>query len=75
MKLVQALRVVSYAALICGIVLVVLGLIAPSDYHIERTTVINAPKELVFPHVRYWTKWRAWSPWAERDPTPRASIS
>ena len=45
-----------------GIVLlfVVLGLVAPGDYHAERKTMIAAPKELVFEHVRYWRNWHAW---------------
>jgi len=71
----KLLKVISWIALTGGVLLVVLGLIAPSDYHMERTTVIGAPRAAVFPHVRYWAKWRAWSPWAERDPAMKFVVT
>ena len=69
------LKTISYVALAVGIVVVALGLIAPSESSVVRTTVINAPSEVVFPHVRYWAKWRTWSPWAERDPSMKFVIT
>ena len=69
------LRIVIYIVLAIGIVFLALGVIAPHDYHVERTAVVNSPKEAVFPHVRDWAKWRAWSPWAERDPSMKFVIT
>jgi len=57
------------------IAVVVLGLIAPKDYKVERSQNINAPKELVFSHVKYWNNWQAWSPWGEKDKTMKVTVS
>jgi len=54
------------AALI-GLVLL-LGLIAPKNFDLERSVVIEAPPEQVFPHIRYFAKQDAWYPWKKYDP-------
>ena len=69
------LKAISTIALVAGLLIVALGLIAPNEFSMERATVVSAPKETVFPHVRYWAKWRAWSPWAERDPSMKFVIT
>jgi len=56
------------------LVVVVLGLIAPRNYHVERSIGINAPQELVFRQVQYWKNWTAWSPWAEHDSTMKVTV-
>lgn len=40
----------------------------PDAAHVERSIEIAAPPEAVFPHLVDYHKWRAWSPWADRDP-------
>src|SRR5216683_3299494 len=40
----------------------------PAQYHVERSTTINAPASLVFAQVNDFHKWEAWSPWAKLDP-------
>ena len=56
-------------------IVVLLGLVAPAEYHAERSILIDAPKELVYTHVRYWRNWQAWSPWAEQDSSMTVTIS
>lgn len=63
------LKIVGIILLILLVIVVILGLVAPKKYSVERTVIINAPKELVFNQVKYWKNWQAWSPWAENDPT------
>jgi ribosome-associated toxin RatA of RatAB toxin-antitoxin module len=46
-----------------------IGLLLPSGYKVERSTVINAPAEVVFDQVNDLKKNEAWSPW--KDPTMR----
>jgi uncharacterized protein YndB with AHSA1/START domain len=39
----------------------------PADFHVERATKIDAPREVVFPLVNDLRAWGRWSPF-ERDP-------
>jgi hypothetical protein len=54
-----------------GVVIAVL-LIAivtrPAKYHVERSTTIAAPADVVYAQVSDFRKWEAWSPWAKLDP-------
>lgn len=49
-------------------VFLVMVMLQPSQYHIERTATINAPAPVVFAQVNDFHKWNAWSPWANIDP-------
>ena len=58
-------------ALVVAVLLVVLlALIAtrPDTFRVERSTVINAPAGVIFPHVNTLAQWNAWSPWEKMDP-------
>lgn len=48
--------------------LAVVGLLLPAQSHVERSVVIDAPAETVFPLVNNLHEFNRWSPWAERDP-------
>ncbi len=37
-------------------------------FQVQRSTVIAASPEQVFPHVNDLHQWDAWSPWAKKDP-------
>jgi hypothetical protein len=49
-------------ASLVALVLVV-GLVLPSKFRVERSTTINAPAEAVYAHVANLRRWRDWSPW------------
>ena len=70
----KILKIIGYVLIGLIAVIVILALIAPSEYKMERSIVIDAPKELVFMNVKYWNKWPAWSPWAEKDPTMKVTV-
>lgn len=70
----KVLKVIGIIVLILIAVIIVLGLVAPKKYNVERSVVIDAPKELVFEHVKYWRNWQKWSPWAAQDPTMEVFI-
>lgn len=57
---------VAIAVLIVGFV--VLVALQPSNFRIERSIVVNAPAEVVFPHVNDFRRWTAWSPFEKLDP-------
>ena len=63
-----------------SLVMIVLALVAggfllPSSVQVERSIVIAAPAEAIFPHVNDLRAFQAWSPWAERDPQMRLEFS
>jgi len=60
-----------------GIVALLLGgmLVLPSEVHVERSIVINAPASVVFAEVNSLKKFQAWSPWANIDPETQYQFS
>lgn len=47
----------------------------PATYTVERSLLIAAPPAAVFAHIEDFRKWQAWSPWAKRDPSAKATFS
>ncbi len=45
--------------------LLIWSMTADRSYHVERTRVIPAPKEVVFEFVGNYNNWNDWSPWIE----------
>lgn len=41
----------------------------PSEYHVERSITVNAPREEVYAEVADFQNWEAWSPWKQMDST------
>lgn len=63
---------------IIGIILIALVVIigvsimaAPSEAHITRSTVINAPSKLIYQDLLIFKNFNEWSPWSEKDPNIR----
>lgn len=56
--------------LVLGLVAVVLivGLVAPKDYLVEREILVNKPKDFVFAQVKKLENHERWNPWAMKDP-------
>ena len=52
----------------------VLGLFAKKDYRIERSTEINAPREVVHEQLSFFRNLKNWSPWHVYDPDMKTSI-
>ena len=55
-------------------VCLVLVLMQPAHYQVERSATINAPAATVFPLVNYFHKWDSWSPWAKLDPAIKTTF-
>lgn len=55
--------------IILGIILVavILVLIAPNDYQIRESRVIDAPKGMIFRHISNLKKHNEWNPWNDYD--------
>lgn len=52
---------------IVGIILI-LGFISPTEYHVEKSLVINRPSKVVFESVKLLKSHAQWSPWTRIDP-------
>jgi hypothetical protein len=49
-------------------VIVVVGLLLPKDFVVEREIVIRRPKSAVFAQVKSLKSQNSWSPWGKLDP-------
>ncbi len=50
------------------------GLIAPREVSLSRSTIIEAPQEMVFNTVNDLKTWESWSPWKEMDPAMEVTM-
>ncbi|WP_276389877.1 SRPBCC family protein [Eudoraea chungangensis] len=50
------------------LLILVLGIIAPKTYHVNRLVEINKPTKEVFEYLKYLKNQDAWSPWMKKDP-------
>ncbi len=67
----MVMKILKRTLFVVGAILVlmaVVGLFLPSHVRVERSTVIKAPAEQVFPHVNDLKQWAAWSPWYALEP-------
>jgi len=65
------LKVVLMALGAIVLVLVIVVVLRPSEYRVERTTRIAASPAAVFAQVNDLHKMQVWSPWAKLDPEAR----
>lgn len=47
----------------------------PDTFRVERSTLINAPPEKIFPLINDMRSWSAWSPFEKKDPDMRRTFS
>ena len=64
----KALKIIGVVLVSLILLIAILGLVAPKEYHIERSVEIDAPKEVVFDNITSLRKIQQWSPWADVDP-------
>jgi uncharacterized protein YndB with AHSA1/START domain len=69
--------IVIIAVVLAVIIAAVLILAAtkPDTFRIERTAVMNAPAEKIFPLIADFHQWLNWSPWEGRDPALKRTYS
>jgi len=58
---------IGFVVVLCVFALVVAT--RPAAFHVERSTTIAAPPDLVFPLVNDFHAWTRWSPYEHRDPS------
>lgn len=54
---------------ILAIIFIVIGLLLPQTYRVQKTITINASEMVVKSLVSDFSQWYKWSPWQQIDPT------
>ena len=57
-----------YILLAIAILLLILGLIAPKRFEVNRSIIVNKPLSEVFDYLKYIKNQDDWSPWKKKDP-------
>lgn len=65
----KVLRVILLIILLLLVVAIILGLTGSKTLEVERSVVVEAPPQMVFPYVSSLERAQEWSPWAEMDTT------
>ena len=55
--------------------LVAVGIMMPSQFHVERSTRIAAPPDRVYALIADPREWKRWSVWNQRDPGMKVTYS
>ena len=65
-------------AIILAIVIAAVLIMAaakPDTFRVERSAIVNAPADRVFPLIADFREWLKWSPWEGRDPALKRTYS
>ncbi len=54
---------------------IAVGFVLPSDFKVERSIVIDAPAEEIYPRIVDLRRWQDWGVWFKRDPQMEVSFS
>lgn len=64
---------IGFAVLIVGVIAA--ALLKSPDFRVERSLVMAAPAEKIFPYFDNHKKFNEWSPWAKMDPEAKNTYS
>lgn len=59
---------VLYILVALVVILIVLAVVAPKNYHVKRSIIIRKPLPEVFEYLKYIRNQDQWSPWKQKDP-------
>ena len=62
------MMIIIYVIAAIVLLILVLGLIAPNDYEVRRSIIINHPIAETFTYLRHIKNQDEWSPWKKKDP-------
>lgn len=62
------LKKLALAVLIVIVGILVFAATKPGAFHVERSAIVNAPPETIYPLLSDFHQWTRWSPWEELDP-------
>jgi uncharacterized protein YndB with AHSA1/START domain len=71
----KAIKVIGIVVLSLIALFLIVALVLPSEYTVERSVVIERSPEFVFNQVANYNNFEKWNPWLEREPEAKSSIS
>jgi hypothetical protein len=71
----KILLIIVAVIIVLLLAVVVFASTRPDTFHVERTAVINAPPEKIFPLIADFREWQAWSPYEKKDPAMKRTMS
>jgi hypothetical protein len=71
MKFLKTLLII---IVILVVIIGVLTMIAPTKLSVQRSIVINAPREVVYKNISTFENLHKWGPWDRKDPDMKHSI-
>jgi hypothetical protein len=71
----KIIKKIIIALLALVIIALIVALVVPKEYHVEREITINKPKDSVFNYVKYLKNQDNFSVWAKMDPTMKKTFS
>ena len=61
------LAVIAAIVVLAIVIILIAAASKPKTFRLERSTMIKAPPEKIFPLVNDFRRWTAWSPWEKLD--------
>ena len=71
----KILAVVVAVLVVAIAIVLVLAISKPDIFRVERSVVINAPPDKIFPLIADFHQWGKWSPYETRDPAMKRTYS
>jgi hypothetical protein len=68
-------EIVIIAVVVLIAAVLVLAAIKPDKISVQRTTSINAAPDKIFPLINDFNRWRLWSPYENKDPAMKRTVS
>ena len=72
------LEIIAIIAVILAVAIAIVLVLAstkPATFSIQRSAVMQAPAETIFPLINDFHQWTKWSPWENKDPALKRSYS
>ncbi|HLP19545.1 MAG TPA: SRPBCC family protein [Chitinophagales bacterium] len=64
----KALKITGIVLAVIIAVVLILGVIAPKNFEVSRSLVVNAPQDVVFKNISTFEQFNKWNPWNKLDP-------
>jgi len=75
-QIMKALKIIGIILATLFVLVVLLSLLAPKNFRVERSIVIPTNnKEVIYKNISQWTEFLKWNPWLAKDPNAKIRIS
>jgi uncharacterized protein YndB with AHSA1/START domain len=70
----ETLAVIAIVLAIVIAIVLTLASTKPDTFGVQRSVVVKAPAERIFPFINDFHQWANWSPWENRDPAMKRTF-